>query len=96
MTTFACSLFYAYVLYAINYYRKEISYRTSASSIGKTKTPLSVKKVVFLFIAILLINLTLETLIGTEHLVLINLIPVLLCLFKLRRYEKKIIKMDKE
>lgn len=100
MTVFMCSLFYIYVVYAINYYRKEINYRLDAGhtskSIIKIKAPFSFKKSVLLSFSAILINIILQLIFDLEILILINAIPVCTCMLILRKYEKILIKLDKE
>lgn len=100
MTAFMCSLFYIYVVYAISYYRKEINHRLtdeySEKVNAKCKAPLSLKKSVLLCLSAVIINIILQLIYGSEIPVLVNTIPICICMFKLRKYEKVIIKMDKE
>jgi predicted histidine transporter YuiF (NhaC family) len=98
MTAFMCSLFYAYTIYAINYYRKEIRYRLENNDSiikFKYKAPFSIKKAVLLCLAAIVSNYLLQFFIGSDNLILLNAIPVLCFMFILRRYEKRLIKMDK-
>lgn len=100
MTAFMCSLFYIYVVYAISYYRREIIYRLnhgySEKVKKKYKAPLSLMKSVLLCSSAIIINIILQLIYGSETLVLINAVPVIVCMLRLRKYEKTIIKFDKE
>lgn len=100
MTFFMCSLFYIYVVYAISYYRREINYRLadghSKKVNTKCKAPFSLKKSVLLCLSVVIINIILQLIYGSEIPILINAIPVSICMFRLRMYEKALIKMDKE
>lgn len=97
MTVFMCSLFYIYTVYAINYYRKEIIIRIQNDMYVpfEPKAPLTTKTAVLCCIIAVLINVLLQLIVGNEMLILLNVCPVLWFLFVLRRYEKKIIKIDK-
>lgn len=99
MTALMCSLFYIYVVYAICYYRREIKYRETdfcSGKVNKYKAPFSFKKSVFLCLSTVIINIILQLTFGTEIPILINAIPVSICMLRLRKYEKTLIKMDKE
>lgn len=100
MSAFMLSLFYIYTIYAISFYRKEINYRLlngySGKSKVKFKAPFSLRKSVLLSLAAIIINIFFRLAFGNNLTVLINVIPVIFFLFVLRRYEKKLIKMDKE
>lgn len=100
MTALMCSLFYIYVVYAINYYRREIIHRLNYRRLKKLKikykAPFSLRKSVLLCLTTVIINVLLQLILGVEKSVLINSIPVCIFMFRLRKYEKTLIKMDKE
>lgn len=97
MTAFMCSLFYIYTVYAINYYRREIIIRIENDIYVpfEPKAPLTAKTAVLCCIIAVLINVLLQLIIGNDMLILLNVCPVLWFMLVLRRYEKKIIKIDR-
>ena len=97
MTAFICSLFYIYTVYAINYYRREIILRAENDMYipFKYKAPLAKKTAVLYCITAVVLNILFQIIVGNELLILLNVIPVLWFMFVLRRYEKKIIKIDR-
>lgn len=97
MTAFMCSLFYIYTVYAINYYRREIITRIQNDIYVpfEPKAPLTAKTAVLCCIIAVLINVLLQLIIGNDMLILLNVCPVLWFMLVLRRYEKKIIKIDR-
>lgn len=97
MTAFMCSLFYIYTVYAINYYRREIIIRIQNDIYVpfEPKAPLTAKAAVLCCFIAVLINVILQLIVGNEILILLNVCPVLWFMLVLRRYEKKIIKIDR-
>lgn len=97
MTAFMCSLFYIYTVYAINYYRREIIIRIQNDIYipFEPKAPLTAKTAVLCCFIAVLINVILQLIVGNEILILLNVCPVLWFMLVLRRYEKKIIKIDR-
>ncbi len=98
MTVFLCTLFYAYVVIAVNVYRREILDRANEGYFirYKVKAPFPIKVMVLFILAAFAANLFLFIIAGDSETIMINVIPVLFFINLLWRYQRKIKKIDKE
>lgn len=98
MTVFICTIFYTYVVIAVNVYRQEILDRASEGYYirYKIKAPFPVKVMVLFILTAFATNLFLSIFAGDNETILINVIPVLFFINLLWRYQRKIKKIDKE
>ena len=98
MTVFLCTLFYAYVVIALNVYRQEILDRTNEGYFirYKVKAPFPIKVMVLFILAAFAANLFLFIIAGDNETIMINVIPALFFVNILWRYQRKIKKIDKE
>lgn len=98
MTVILITVFYAYVVFAVNVYRQEILDRANDGYIVrcKIKAPFPIKVSVLLVLTALAFNLFLSFVVGNGNTILINTLPALFFVFILARYQRKIKKNDKE
>lgn len=98
MTVFLCTLFYAYVVIAVNVYRREILDRANEGYFirYKVKAPFPIKVMVLFVLAAFAANLFLFIIAGDSETIMINVIPALFFVNILWRYQRKIKKIDKE
>lgn len=98
MTVFICTLFYAYVVIAVNVYRQEILDRANEGYFirYKVKAPFPVRIMVLFILVAFAVNLFLSIVTGNDETILINVIPALFFVNILWRYQRKIKKIDKE
>lgn len=98
ITVILCSLFYAYVVFAINVYRQEIVDRANEGYVirYKVKAPFTIKVSVLLILTAFAANFFLFVVVGSDYLILINTPPALFFVIILARYQRKIKKIDKE
>ncbi len=98
MTVFLCTLFYAYVVIAVNVYRREILDRANEGYFirYKVKAPFPIKVMVLFILAAFAANLFLFIIAGDNETIMINVIPALFFVNILWRYQRKIKKIDKE
>jgi fatty acid desaturase len=89
---------YIYYLYSINYYRKEIKYRIADGYVSKKKykAPFSLRKSVLFCVISTAVNALLQIIFGDSLLILINFPFVVIILFILKRYERRLRKIEKE
>ena len=98
MTVFLCTLFYAYVVIAVNVYRQEILDRANEGYFirYKVKVPFPIKVMVLFILAAFAANLFLFIIAGDSETIMITVIPALFFVNILWRYQRKIKKIDKE
>ena len=98
MTVFLCTLFYAYVVIAVNVYRREILDRANEGYFirYKVKAPLPIKVMVLFIMTAFAVNLFLSIVAGGNETILINVLPAIFFVNLLWRYQRKIKKIDKE
>lgn len=98
MTVLICTVFYVYVIIAVNHYRKEIEYRYNDGDIikGNLRAPYPIKVTVLFSLVAFAANLLLFLVVGNDYTILINTIPVLFFVNLLWRYERRIKKIDRE
>lgn len=98
MTVILITVFYAYVVFAVNVYRQEILDRANDGYIVrcKIKAPFPIKVSVLLVLTALAFNLFLSLVVGNGNTILINTFPALFFVFILARYQRKIKRIDKE
>lgn len=98
MTVILITVFYAYVVFAVNVYRQEILDRANDGYIVrcKIKAPFPIKVSVLLVLTALAFNLFLSLVVGNGNTILINTFPALFFIFILARYQRKIKRIDKE
>ena len=91
MTVVICTIFYIYVIIAVNYYRKEIVKRANDGYTikGKVRAPYPIKVMVLFAVFVFLMA-------GNDDTILINTLPVLFFVNLLWRYERRIKKIDRE
>ena len=79
MTVFICTLFYAYVVIAVNVYRQEILDRANEGYFirYKVKAPFPVRIMVLFILVAFAVNLFLSIVTGNGETILINVIPAL-------------------
>ena len=98
MTVFLCTLFYAYVVIAVNVYRQEILDRANEGYFirYKVKAPFPIKVMVLFIMTAFAVNLFLSIVAGGNETILINVLPAIFFVNLLWRYQRKIKKIDKE
>lgn len=96
MSIVIISLFYFYYLIAANYYRRELHFRFMAYSkmTGKHKSPIAIKKLVIAFFIIVAVQIALCFLFGSNVLIIINTIPVIILMLYLKKLRKRIVIAD--
>lgn len=98
MTVVICTIFYIYVIIAVNYYRKEIVKRANDGYTikGKVRAPYPIKVMVLFAATALAANIFVFLLAGNDDTILINTLPVLFFVNLLWRYERRIKRIDRE
>lgn len=98
MTVFLCTLFYAYVVIAVNVYRQEIIDRENEGFFirYKVRAPYPIKVTALLILVAFAANFFLFVVIGNDKTILVNTPSALFCVNLLWRYRRKIKKIDKE
>lgn len=98
MTVIICTIFYAYIVIAVNVYRQEILDRANEGYFirYKVKAPFPIKVMVLFILVAFSANLFLSIVVGSEKVILINVLPAIFFVILLWRYQRKIKKIDEE